>query len=685
MTADQAALELVLERVRLRARRRAAWLRRLWAAEQRPPASVLAVADREADTLMRDRDSPEREAEWIAEADELGEINRELERVEAKLREDRDSRLARVVRLLGLGDGDVDLLHGCVAPGVDPALARVYGYLQDHAGRQYMTAALAARLFGRGRRLAPPADSALWRWGLIRAEIPAPGEEPALTIDAALLAWLSGATGAPGLAGTGTPVPSRPPLADWPVEATAEAARRALGARAPAPVRVQVLGPPGAGRRTFAAVVSERIGLTPLAVDAAVGEGEGGVERVMRVQRAAWLAGCSVAWHGDAAAERARPAQVPGAPLQFVIAETPTEDGSPDGAVELSVALPQLPESERRRLWRKYATGSGRWRRGELDELVRSHRATPGEIAMAARARPQTATAAAEAVRSARRGRLGVLAQLLECPFGWDDLVVPERLRDALEDLVYEARTRGAFWERPEARRMFPQGRGLLALFAGPPGTGKTMAAQVVAAELGQDLLRVDLSAVVSKWVGDTAKHIQRLLTRAGGMDVVLFFDECDALFGRRVKADDDAQARFANIDTSYLLQAIEGYDGVCLLASNRRADMDPAFIRRLRYGLEFPRPDVSDRLEIWRRVLDQLAAADDREGLEGSLPALAETVNATGAQIKAAVLAGLFRARRDGAPLAARHLMGGLERELMKEGRGLSERERERVESVAA
>ena len=313
MTVDEAALELVLERVRLRARRRAAWLRRLWAAEQRPPANVLAVADREADTLMRDHDSPAREAEWIASFDELRAVNRDLQRVEASLRDDRDSRLARVARLLELSDDEVDVLHGCAAPGVDPALARVYGYLQDHAGRQYMTAALAARLFGWGRRLAPPADSPLWKWGLIRAAAPAPGEEHALTIDGALLAWLSGAADERGLAGSGNIVPSRAPLADWPLDATVEAVRRALGARAPAPVRVQVLGPPGAGRRTFAALVSEQIGLRPLAVDAAVGEGEGAADRLMRVQRAAWLAGCSVAWHGDGAAERARPARVPGA------------------------------------------------------------------------------------------------------------------------------------------------------------------------------------------------------------------------------------------------------------------------------------------------------------------------------------------------------------------------------------
>ena len=252
-------------------------------------------------------------------------------------------------------------------------------------------------------------------------------------------------------------------------------------------------------------------------------------------------------------------------------------------------------------------------------------------------------------------------------------------LRQALEDLAFEAQERVAFWERPEARRLFPQGRGLLGLFSGPPGTGKTMAAQVIAAELGVDLFRIDLSSVVSKYVGETSQNLERILSRAAHMDVVLLFDEADALFGKRTEIR-DAHDRFANTDTGYLLQAIEAYQGVAVLATNKKGNIDPAFIRRLRYVLEFPKPDGPQRLRIWRRIVGELAGPERLEDLGDDLEELADALEVTGAQIKFAILAALFAARRDGEPLALRHLLRGLERELMKEGRTLSDRERERL-----
>ena len=684
MSGDGAAIDLVLRRVRLRARCRAAWLRRLWVAEQRSPGGVLAIADQEADTLMEDRDAPAREARWIASADELAPLRRELEQVERELSGDRDSRLARVRLLLGLEEDEVDLLHGCVAQGVDPALGRVYGYLQDHAGRPYLTAELAARLFGRGRLLLPPPGSALWRWGLVVRESPGAGEQDALLCDPGLLAWLGGRGGLAALAGSGERLVVRDPLEGWPVDETAAAARRIARGRSASPVRVRVLGAPGSGRRSFAAAVSRRLDLAALAVDADAAVLEGSPVALMRVRRAALLGDCAIVWYGDTVGEPRGPAASGGVPVEFLVGEQPPSERADDGAAELTVRLPPLSDAERRDLWRDLVPGSRRWAKGPFEDLVRGHRVTVGDIAAAARRAPRSPAQAAEAVRESRRGRLGTLAQLLDCPFGWDDLVVSPELRDALEDLVFEARTRGEFWERGDARRMFPQGRGLLALFSGPPGTGKTMAAQVVAAALGQDLLRVDLSAVVSKWVGDTAKHLQKVLSRSEGLDVVLFFDECDALFARRTKVE-DAQARFANTDTSYLLQAIESYEGVCILASNRRADVDPAFIRRLRYGLEFPRPDSAYRLEIWQRVLAQLVEEAERAEIEPALPGLAEAIDATGAQIKAAVLTGLFRAQREEETLGAGHLMRGVQRELQKEGRGLSPRDRERLATRAA
>lgn len=310
---------------------------------------------------------------------------------------------------------------------------------------------------------------------------------------------------------------------------------------------------------------------------------------------------------------------------------------------------------------------------------MEQHRATIGEIVAIAQRDVQSVKEATALVREAARHRLGDLAQWLECPFSMDDLVVTDNLREALEDLAFEARERVAFWERPEAMRLFPQGQGLLSLFSGPPGTGKTMAAQVIAADLGLDLFRIDLSAVVSKYVGETSQNLERILSRAAQMDIVLLFDEADALFGKRTEIK-DAHDRFANTDTGYLLQAIENYRGVALLATNKKGNIDSAFIRRIRYVLEFPKPDAKQREQIWCKIIGELAGKARLNALDGALTRLASDLELTGAQIKYAVLAALFAAKRDREPLAMKHLLRGLDRELMKEGRPLSGRDRERL-----
>ncbi len=195
-----------------------------------------------------------------------------------------------------------------------------------------------------------------------------------------------------------------------------------------------------------------------------------------------------------------------------------------------------------------------------------------------------------EPFRASSRNQFWQFAQLLECPFRWDDLEVGNRLRAMLEDLVLEASKRTEVWKRSNARRPSAQGRALLALFTGPHGTGKTMAAQVVAASLGVDLLRIDLSHVISKYIGETEKNLRKLFDAAERGGAILFFDEADALFGKR-NVIKDAHDRFASIDTGHLRQAIENYRGVVLLACNKKGNIDPAFIRRIRYVLGFPRP----------------------------------------------------------------------------------------------
>lgn len=672
-------LERVLQSVRLRARRRTAWLRKLWS-EEGEPGDRNIVTHAEIDTHLEDRDAPAAEAAWYASESNLAPLNRELAQIETELVADENSRFAELHRSFELSQEDSDLLQTCLALALDPALRRVFAYLQDHAGRPYATEELAARLFGHGRRGIWSPDSPLFRWELLQRQEIAPGEPPLIACDPWIRDWLMGETRLDeSLIGIASFKEPFEPLSGWPVEQTANLLSRRFEKGQPGSTRVIIVGSPGSGRRTLAATIGAHMGLPLLAIDCDQIDDTAWQKIFLHPQRQAYLDHYALAWYGENALRRAWPLATAWFPVQFLIGEADQRPQLVPGVTDQRIEMPIPSVDERRKLWKQLLPVSAAWPQDAFDALVVQHRATVGEIVAVAQSGTDRIDEATEFIREARRHRLGKLAQLIECPFNWDDLVVTDFLEGALEDLVFEARERIAFWERPEAKRLFPQGRGLIGLFAGPPGTGKTMAAQVIAGDLGLDLFRIDLSAVVSKYVGETSQNLERILSRAAQMDAVLLFDEADALFGKRTEIR-DAHDRFANTDTGYLLQAIENYPGVALLATNQKANIDPAFIRRLRYVLEFPKPDEGQRLKIWRRIIEVLAGDERLAGLADGLERLAKAMEITGAQIKCSVLAAVFAAKRDGKPLEMTHLLRGLERELMKEGRGLSNRERERL-----
>jgi SpoVK/Ycf46/Vps4 family AAA+-type ATPase len=184
---------------------------------------------------------------------------------------------------------------------------------------------------------------------------------------------------------------------------------------------------------------------------------------------------------------------------------------------------------------------------------------------------------------------------------------------------------------------------------------------------------------VVSKYIGETAKHLARIFARAAKMNAVLLFDEADALFSKRTEVK-DSHDRYANTDTSYLLQLLEEHDGIVILATNKKQNIDPAFIRRIRYVFDFPRPEAGERGKIWSKLIGDLAGREALMRLEIAIGLLAGNVECSGAQIKNAVLAGMFACRRNWEPLSLVHLLRGVERELSKEGRALGAHERERL-----
>ena len=254
---------------------------------------------------------------------------------------------------------------------------------------------------------------------------------------------------------------------------------------------------------------------------------------------------------------------------------------------------------------------------------------------------------------------VGGLARRIEPRFAFDDLVLPQKEKSHLAELMAFVERRGTVYESWGFASRFPRGTGAKALFFGRSGTGKTMAAECIARGLGMDLFTVDLSSVVSKWVGETEKNLGAIFDRAEEAQAVLLFDEADALFGARTNVG-NAVDRYANLETNYLLQRIEDYDGVAILSSNLKQNIDEAFTRRFHFIIEFPFPDEPSREEIWQRAFPTEAPlADDVD-----FAFLAQKFKFTGGNIKNSVLRSAFLGATEGERIGMRHIVRGILRE---------------------
>jgi Winged helix domain, variant/ATPase family associated with various cellular activities (AAA) len=260
--------------------------------------------------------------------------------------------------------------------------------------------------------------------------------------------------------------------------------------------------------------------------------------------------------------------------------------------------------------------------------------------------------------------RLATLARQVTTGFGWDDLIVPVTQRNQLRELEMAIRNLRGVLDDWNFESRLPYGRGITALFSGPSGTGKTMAAGILARELGLDLYQIDLSRVVSKYIGETERNLDRIFEEAENANAMLFFDEADALFGKR-SAIKDAHDRYANIEVAYLLQKMEEREGVTILATNLRANIDEAFLRRIRFVVEFPLPEHAQRLEIWRGSLPK----EVRLAADVDLAALASRFRLSGGSIVNISLAAASLAYAPGGVIGMKHLLHATKRELQKLG----------------
>ena len=640
------------------------------------------IAVREAVALQRENDpNPDDPFRGLYLSDEALDATLEAARAPfagwSEPADDPDSPdpLTVLAERTGLTALDEALLLVALAPDVDSRFEQFYGYLNDDVTRRRATVGLAVRLCGLPEAAAVPrtrlaAGAPLIDLGLLRIEDPdRPVLTRALRVPDRVGAYLLGAaTGEPLLAGIAEPAdaPGPPPPGSG---ALADALDRG-GARL-----VHLREKPGGSAAALAVAALARAGHAALVVDLPrLADSPRSAELSTLLLRESVLTGAGIV---VGRVEGNEPWEIwdrlAAAPAPVLAYGSRAWDPVWSARTPLQVEVTPLNAADRALVWRDAlpaALAPG------LDPAAATAQFILGAPAIrrAAAVAAQLAAAAGEPVaeahlragaRTQNAAGLERLARRIVPDVSWPDLVLPPAILALLHELAGRARHRDRVLRQWRMRPGGGRGHGVTALFAGDSGTGKTMSAEVVAGSLGLDLYTVNLATVVDKYVGETEKNLERIFAEAAGVNGVLLFDEADAIFGKRSEVR-DAHDRYANIESAYLLQRMETFDGLAVLATNLRANLDEAFTRRLDLVVDFPVPDEEARLALWERCLGDRVP----RGTDVDLAFLAEAFELAGGHIRSAAVTAAYLAAGADRPVGMAELIGAVGREYRKLGR---------------
>jgi vesicle-fusing ATPase len=585
----------------------------------------------------------------------------------------RRSSFERIAALFGLSSFERDVLTLAAAVELDGELGRLVATLQGGTDpRPGFGLALAALPDGHWDALAP--HRPLRRWRLVDLGPGATLATRAVCVDEHVLHWLVGLVeddaDDSALAGLIRDVPPTPLTLTHEV-LTDQLLRAVDGVHGATLVRLD--GSDRSAQLAIAQRLASELGLRALVLrdDAAIDGAD--IPRVARlVDRAARLRGVLPVVCSDRIGDHLE------APLVVALGEGTQYAGRT--TLRRSVELPE--PGEQRAIWHA-ALGADDDLDAAIEELAAHYRLSGEAVHAIAAEYAGVRNAAADPAASLRRitrerARVGLdgLAERLDLRATWDDLVLPEGQLAVLRDLASQVRHRTTVYERWGFGDRANRGLGVTALFTGESGTGKTMAAEVLAEDLGLDLYRIDLSAVVSKYIGETEKNLRAVFEAAEGSGAVLLFDEADALFGKRGEVR-DAHDRYANLEIAYLLQRMECYRGLAVLTTNLRSNVDRAFLRRLRFVVQFPFPDDALRTELWRRAFPTGAPTQRLD------PAVLARLQVSGGSIRSIALGAAFAAAQDGTPIRPQHVLHAARVEYAKADKALTSAETSGLEAA--
>lgn len=706
LTANQRYLATEVQKLRLLLQRRVLWLRHNWQSDSQPGYHGMIITEAQADWLLSEEDrlaemqfyAKNRQALETTAA--IGAIQEDLtKQQQAFTDEGTQPTLATLVRLFSLTPFERHLILVCLALALDSGFERLYAYAQDDISRKYATGQLALDLYPAWKPHESPSlpdslspDAPLRRFQLVRLDA---GAVPGLPLAARPLILQSRV--ADYIRGHNRPEPMvkdllvpLPPLPVAPQHRKLIDDAAALYASnkdgRPWPL-LNLVGPDGVGKAAVARGVCHRLGRHPFKLHLQRLPAPGGerqdtlriLERELFLQPMGLYLDASRLDPNDAAARDALDdlfMQLNG----VLILASPVRWDRVPGMVDLP--LPKPDAADRLAMWRQALERFPHTLNGHLDGIVQQFDFGPQameEIVNAARARvsmrgkgvnePLGIDDLWQACRQKAGLQLDTLAQRIRPCYHWQDIVLPEDVRIQLKEIAAQVKHRHQVYETWGFGAKLSRGRGISALFAGPSGTGKTMAAEILANHLDLDLYRIDLAGVVSKYIGETEKNLKKMFDVAEQSGAILFFDEADALFGKRTEVK-DSHDRYANIEVNYLLQRMEDYQGLAILATNRKAALDRAFLRRLRFLVDFPFPDKEQRRKIWQNVFPPRAALDPLD------LNLLQRLQISGGNIRTIALNAAFLAAEADRPIGMAGIMRAARREYAKIGKLISENE---------
>jgi AAA+ superfamily predicted ATPase len=673
------------------------------------PFKGLYISDKDADLLLEEctlqnqdlLSSSSRADDVYAAKASVGQRGRAEESLPSR----NEPRLRKLARTFSLSNIELNAVVICLAVELDKKYGKLYAYLQDDLTRKRPTLGFIIDLLCPNpeekiaiRHLFLP-EALLFKHGIIELAEERDGSSnlaSALRLNSDVLAYIlgdsddaedlaepNGSSGINGLLALSSRLPSsiRPKLENLALR-LAENSRGTI---------CSLQGSYGRGRREAAEIIcrSLGVGIITLVLTGLPAEERGLKAAVSRAFRLALMkeAAVYVQDFDSLAPDDPRAAPLKGAlvraldefqGLTFIECREAIDLGRRLQKRLLTMKIPKPDFTERLRAWRGHLPG---WPEEEIDDLAVKFKLTTGQIEDAVSSAWSLAALDGrgslcredlyEGCRMQSNRRLSRLARRIEPRYRLEDVILPQDCMEQLREIKAYVRHQGIVYGDWGFGKKLSLGKGLNIQFTGDSGTGKTMAAEALAFDLGLELYKVDLSTVVSKYIGETEKNLSRIFAEAEESNAILFFDEADAIFGKRSEVK-DAHDRYANVETGYLLQKMEEHEGIVVLATNLDRNLDEAFKRRMHFVVKFPFPSEESRLQIWKSLLPvEASVAGDLD-----FQFLARGFQIAGGNIKNVLVTAAFLAAEDSGVITMKHLVRATSREMKKIGRVCGESE---------